>query len=151
MRQELDNLLCQRYPEIFADRHADSTASGMGWGFCCGDYWFDLIFLKTDNRHPVVDWQALQCFGLSDEGIEYALYDSQAIRSFVGIDLNLESAPDAMALLKFRRLFEEHKLTERIFAAINVHLADKGLMLKEGTVVDATIIAAPSSTKNAMK
>lgn len=91
---------------------------------------------------------AQQCFGLSDEGTEDALYDSQAIRGFVGIDLNREAAPDATTLLKFRRLLEEHKLTERIFAAINVHLADKGLMLKEGTVVDATIIAAPSSTKN---
>ncbi len=91
---------------------------------------------------------AQQCFGLSDEGIEDALYDSQAIRAFVGIDLSRESAPDATTLLRFRRLLEEHKLTERIFAAINTLLAVKGLILKEGTVVDATIIAAPSSTKN---
>ena len=91
---------------------------------------------------------AQQCFGLSDEGIEDALYDSQAIRGFVGIDLAREAAPDATTLLKFRRLLEARKLTERVFAAINVHLAAKGLMLKEGTVVDATIIAAPSSTKN---
>ncbi|QDQ28827.1 IS5 family transposase [Chitinimonas arctica] len=91
---------------------------------------------------------AQQCFGLSDEGVEDAIYDSQAIRGFVGIDLGREGAPDATALLKFRRLLEENKLTERIFAAINAHLADKGLLLKEGTVVDATIIAAPSSTKN---
>lgn len=91
---------------------------------------------------------AQQCFGLSDEGIEDALYDSQAIRGFVGIDLSRESAPDATTLLKFRRLLETHQLTERIFAAINTLLAVKGLMLKEGTVVDATIIAAPSSTKN---
>jgi IS5 family transposase len=91
---------------------------------------------------------AQQCFGLSDEGTEDALYDSQAIRSFVGIDLNREAAPDATTLLKFRRLLETHQLTARIFAAINVHLAAKGLMLREGTVVDATIIAAPSSTKN---
>ena len=91
---------------------------------------------------------AQQCFGLSDEGTEDALYDSQAIRGFVGIDLSRESAPDATTLLKFRRLLETHGLTQRIFAAINVHLAVKGLMLKEGTVVDATIIAAPSSTKN---
>jgi transposase, IS5 family len=91
---------------------------------------------------------AQQCFGLSDEGTEDALYDSQAIRSFVGIDLNREAAPDATTLLKFRRLLEAHRLTERIFAAINMHLAAKGLMLREGTVVDATIIAAPSSTKN---
>jgi len=91
---------------------------------------------------------AQQCFGLSDEGIEDAIYDSQAIRAFVGIDLARESAPDATTLLKFRRLLEEHQLTARIFAAINTLLALKGLILKEGTVVDATIIAAPSSTKN---
>lgn len=91
---------------------------------------------------------AQQCFGLSDEGIEDAIYDSQAIRAFVGINLSRESAPDATTLLKFRRLLEAHQLTERIFAAINTLLAVKGLILKEGTVVDATIIAAPSSTKN---
>lgn len=91
---------------------------------------------------------AQQCFGLSDEATEDALYDSQAIRGFVGIDLSREAAPDATTLLKFRRLLETHKLTERIFTTINGHLAAKGLMLKEGTVVDATIIAAPSSTKN---
>jgi IS5 family transposase len=91
---------------------------------------------------------AQQCFGLSDEGTEDAIYDSQAIRGFIGIDLSREAAPDATTLLKFRRLLEEHKLTERIFAAINTLLAVKGLILKEGTVVDATIIAAPSSTKN---
>ena len=91
---------------------------------------------------------AQQCFGFSDEGIEDAIYDSQAIRGFVGIDLNREAAPDATTLLKFRRLLEQHKLTERIFTAINVHLILKGQMLREGTIVDATIIAAPSSTKN---
>jgi len=91
---------------------------------------------------------AQQCFGLSDEGIEDAIYDSQAIRRFVGIDLNRQAAPDATTLLRFRRLLEEHDLTEAIFAAINAHLAEQGLMLKEGTIVDATIIAAPSSTKN---
>ena len=89
-----------------------------------------------------------QCFGLSDEGIEDAICDSQAIRALVGVDLAREAAPDATTLLKFRRLLETHSLTERIFAAINLLLASKGLMLKEGTVVDATIIAAPSSTKN---
>jgi IS5 family transposase len=91
---------------------------------------------------------AQQCFGFSDEGIEDAIYDSQAIRGFVGIDLNRETAPDATTLLKFRRLLEQHKLTERIFTAINAHLILKGQMLREGTIVDATIIAAPSSTKN---
>jgi IS5 family transposase len=91
---------------------------------------------------------AQQCFGLSDEGIEDAIYDSQALRGFIGIDLNREAAPDATTLLKFRRLLETHGLTQGIFSAINTHLAEKGLLLKAGTVVDATIIAAPSSTKN---
>ncbi|MEQ1527665.1 MAG: IS5 family transposase [Gallionella sp.] len=91
---------------------------------------------------------AQQCFGLSDEGIEDALYDSQAIRRFVGINLNREAAPDATTLLKFRRLLEEQHLTESIFNTINAHLADKGLFLREGTIVDATLIAAPPSTKN---
>ena len=91
---------------------------------------------------------AQQCFGLSDEGIEDAIYDSQAIRRFVGVDLGREAAPDATTLLKFRRMLEEKALTQQIFQTINEHLAAKGLLLKEGTVVDATIIAAPSSTKN---
>ena len=91
---------------------------------------------------------AQQCFGLSDEGIEDAIYDSQAVRAFIGIDLNREAAPDATTLLKFRRLLEVHGLTQGIFTAINTHLGQKGLLLREGTVVDATIIAAPSSTKN---
>jgi len=91
---------------------------------------------------------AQQCFGLSDEGIEDAIYDSQSIRKFVGINLSQESAPDATTLLKFRRLLETNKLTARIFTVINEHLSQKGLILREGTIVDATIISAPSSTKN---
>ncbi|AYH45088.1 IS5 family transposase [Azoarcus sp. DN11] len=91
---------------------------------------------------------AQQCFGLSDEGIEDAVYDSQSIRRFVGIDLARESAPDATTLLKFRRLLETHELTRKIFDTINAHLAQKGLMMREGMIVDATLIAAPPSTKN---
>ncbi len=91
---------------------------------------------------------AQQCLGLSDEGAEDALYDSQAIRRFVGVDLAREAAPDATTLLKFRRLLEAHRLTQSIFDTINQHLAAKGLLLKEGTVVDATLIAAPPSVKN---
>lgn len=91
---------------------------------------------------------AQQCFGLSDEGIEDAIYDSQAIRGFVGIDLSRESAPDATTVLKFRRLLEKHDLTAVIFATINAELAEKGLFLREGTIVDASLIAAPPSTKN---
>jgi transposase, IS5 family len=89
-----------------------------------------------------------QCFGLADESTEDAVYDSQSIRAFVGIDLSREGAPDATTLLHFRRLLEKHDLTRAIFEAITGHLAGHGLLLREGTVVDATIIAAPPSTKN---
>lgn len=102
------------------------------------------IGLKRMLRMYVVQ----QCFGLSDEGIEDAIYDSQSIRKFVGVDLGRESAPDATTLLKFRHLLEAKGLTRKIFDVINVHLARKGLLMREGTIVDATLIAAPSSTKN---
>ena len=87
-------------------------------------------------------------FGLADEAVEDAIYDSQAFREFVGIDLARESVPDATTLLKFRRLLEEHQLTEQLFEGINAHLTERGLLLREGTMVDATIISAPPSTKN---
>jgi transposase, IS5 family len=80
--------------------------------------------------------------------VEDAIYDSQSMREFVGIDLARESAPDATTLLKFRRLLEEHQLTAKLFEGINAHLTERGLLLREGTMVDATIIAAPPSTKN---
>jgi IS5 family transposase len=72
---------------------------------------------------------------LSEAGIEDAVYDSQAIRAFVGIDLNRDSAPDSTTLPKFRRLLEANALTAQIFATINGHLAEKGSMMREGTIV----------------
>ena len=89
-----------------------------------------------------------QWYGLADEALEDALYDSQALRDFVGIDLSRESVPDATTLLKFRRLLQDNDLTRSLFDEINAHLAEQGLLMRAGTIVDATIIAAPSSTKN---
>jgi IS5 family transposase len=89
-----------------------------------------------------------QWYSLSDEGLEDAIYDSQALRDFIGIDLSREQVPDATTLLKFRRKLEEHQLTKAIFEQVNAHLGQRGLLLREGTLVDATIIAAPPSTKN---
>ncbi|MDA8416049.1 MAG: IS5 family transposase [Betaproteobacteria bacterium] len=88
------------------------------------------------------------CFNLSDEGVEDAVYDSQAIRRFVGVDIGRESAPDKTTVQHFRVLLEQHDLTRGIFDTINANLSRRGLILKKGTVVDATIINAPSSTKN---
>ena len=89
-----------------------------------------------------------QWYGLADELLEETIYDSQAMRGFTGIDLSVESVPDATTLLKFRHLLEAHKLTMRILEEVNAHLSERRQMLREGTIVDATIIAAPSSTKN---
>jgi IS5 family transposase len=89
-----------------------------------------------------------QWYGLADEALEDALYDSQALRDFVGIDLSRESVPDATTLLKFRRLLNDNNLTKALFDEINAHLGEKGLLMRAGTIVDATIIAAPGSTKN---
>ena len=90
-------------------------------------------------------------FNLSDEGTEDAIYDSYAMRKFVGINFLEEDVPDATTLLKFRRLLEKHGLNKLFFEAINRVMVETGHMLKGGSVVDATIINAPSSTKNAQK
>ena len=90
-------------------------------------------------------------FNLSDEGTEDAIYDSYAMRKFVGINFLEEDAPDATTLLKFRRLLEQHGINKLFFEAINRVMVETGHMLKGGTVVDATIINASPSTKNAEK
>jgi IS5 family transposase len=92
-----------------------------------------------------------QWYGLADEALEDAIYDSQAMRIFVRIDLGVEAVPDATTLLKFRHLLEEHQLTKRLFKEVGVLLEERQLLMKEGTIVDATIIAAAPSTKNAKK
>lgn len=92
-----------------------------------------------------------QWYGLADEALEDALYDSQALRGFARIDLSTDDVPDATTLLKFRRLLETHDLCQGLFTAINADLAARGLLLREGTLVDATLIAAPPSTKNRAK
>lgn len=89
-----------------------------------------------------------QWYGLADEALEDALYDSHALRNFAGIDLGIESVPDATTLLKFRRLLETHDLTRRLLDEVSALLTEKKLLLREGTLIDATIIAAPPSTKN---
>jgi transposase, IS5 family len=87
-------------------------------------------------------------YALSDPMAEETLYDSEAMRRFAGIELGDDRIPDETTILNFRHLLERHGLTEAIFADVNAHLADKGITLRSGTLVDATIIAAPSSTKN---
>ena len=83
--------------------------------------------------------------------MEDALYDSESMRWFAGIDLTTDLVPDETTILRFRHLLEKHQLTEQLFAEVRQLLEEKKLLLKSGTIVDATIIAAPPSTKNAAK
>jgi len=87
-------------------------------------------------------------FNLSDPAVEEALYDSRAMRRFVGIDLGREPAPDETTVCNFRHLLEAHNLGDQLFTLINEYLQENGLKVSTGTIVDATIIDAPSSTKN---
>lgn len=87
-------------------------------------------------------------FNLSDPGAEEAIYDSESMRRFARIELSEDKVPDETSILNFRHLLEEHDLTKAMFEMINGMLEGKGLLLRSGTIVDATILAAPSSTKN---
>jgi len=90
-------------------------------------------------------------FELSDPGAEEALYDSRAMRLFVGIDLGSEPVPDETTICNFRHLMEKSNLGDELFRLVNVYLVENGMKLNRGTIVDATIINAPSSTKNKEK
>lgn len=87
-------------------------------------------------------------FNLSDPGIEEAMYDTPCLREFAGIDIGCEPVPDETTILKFRHLLERHDLGEELFHLVNVYLAENGLSVSKGTIVDASLIQAPTSTKN---
>ena len=116
------------------------------------------FYPKAGNGRPPIELELIlrmyfiaHWFNLADEACEDALYDIKAFRDFCGIDLGRRRVPDATSLLNFRHLLEEHKLGAAMFAKIGELLQANGLRLSGGTIVDATIIAAPSSTKNADK
>jgi IS5 family transposase len=110
-----------------------------------------------NGRHPVGLSIMLrvyflqQWFNLSDPGAEDALYESPVLRRFAGVDLGCAAAPDETTILRFRRLLETHGLCGEILDTVNQYLASRGLRISTGTIVDATIIAAPSSTKNSQQ
>ena len=113
---------------------------------------------KAGNGRPPIGLERMlrihfiqHWFNLADLACEEALYDSASLRRFVGIDLGREPVPDATTLLKFRRLLNDNKLGEALFAQVGQELQARGFKVNTGTIVDATIIGAPSSTKNADK
>jgi transposase, IS5 family len=123
--------------------------------------WADLVALiqphypDTGKGRPPVGIERMlriyflqQWFNLSDPAVEDALYESPSMRGFVGIDLGREPAPDETTVCKFRHLLERHELGRRIFGLVNSYLEQHGLKIGTGTIVDATILHAPSSTDN---
>ncbi len=113
------------------------------------------VYPKAGNGRPPVGLERMlriyflqNWFNLSDPAVEEALYDSLSMREFVGIDLGREGAPDETTVCKFRHLLEQHELGKHLFEEVGRHLQSKGLKVSTGTIVDATIINAPSSTKN---
>src|ERR1017187_5020739 len=112
------------------------------------------FYPKAGNGRPPVGVERMlriyflqQWFNLSDPAVEEALYDSAVMRGFVGIDLGCEPVPDETTVCKFRHLLEEHRLGGQMLEAVNLHLQSKGVRITTGTIVDATIIHATSSTK----
>ena len=111
---------------------------------------------KAGNGRPPIGLERMlrihflqHWFNLSDPAVEDALYDSPTMRAFAGVDLGREPAPDETTMCRFRHLLEAHNLGQQIFEEVNRHLARNGVKITTGTIVDATIISAPSSTKNA--
>ena len=126
------------------------------WTDMCG--LIEPFYPKPGNGRPPYGLERMlriyflqQWFNLSDPGVEEALYDSAAMRDFAGIDLGHEAAPDETTICRFRHLLEAHDLGRRLFEEAHRHLEANGLKVSTGTIVDATIIHAPSSTKNASK
>ena len=113
---------------------------------------------KAGNGRPPIGLERMlrihfiqHWFNLADLSCEEALYDSASLRSFVGIDLGREPVPDSTTITKFRKLLNDNKLGEALFAQVGKELQARGFKVNTGTIVDATIIGAPSSTKNASK
>src|SRR5215469_6945984 len=111
---------------------------------------------KAGNGRPPIDLELMlrvyflqHWFNLSDPAVEDMLYDSASMRAFAGLDPDDGRAPDETTVCKFRHLLERHRLGKRLFDAINAHLKSRGIRIGNGTIVDATIVHAPSSTKNA--
>jgi IS5 family transposase len=113
------------------------------------------VYPKAGHGRPPIELERMiriHClqhwFNLSDPAVEESLYDSVSMRRFAGIDLGREPVPDETTVCKFRHLLEEHDLGKRMFEEIGRHLQECGFQVAKGTIVDATIISAPSSTKN---
>jgi IS5 family transposase len=116
------------------------------------------LYPKGERGRPPIGLERMlrihflqQWYGLADGAMEDALYDSQALRGFAGIDVTVAGVPEETTILNFRHWLEQHELSQALFAEVSAMLEERGLLMRQGTIVDATIIAAPPSTKNKSK
>jgi transposase, IS5 family len=116
------------------------------------------LYPKGERGRPPIPLELMlrvyfvqQGYGLADEAVEDALYDSQALRGLAGIELNRDPVPDATTVLHFRHWLERHDLTKGLFEEVGAMLEERGLLMRQGTIVDATILAAPSSTRTSRR
>jgi IS5 family transposase len=123
------------------------------WGELCA--LIEPVYPKAGDGRPPIELELMlrvyflqQWFNLSDPAVEEALYDSASMRAFAGVDLGRQAAPDETTVCRFRHLLEKHNLGKKLFTQVGRHLQSKGWKVSNGTIVDATIISAPSSTKN---
>ncbi len=113
------------------------------------------LYPKAGNGRPPMPMECMlriyflqQWYSLSDPAAEEALYDIESMRNFAGLELVVDAIPDETTILNFRRLIEKHELSLMLFEEINSYLVDKGIKVSQGSMIDATIVQAPSSTKN---
>lgn len=152
---EYSQRFCTTKREQFLDE-MDSIIPWTRWVELIRPYYYKQFRGKRGRRplgiEVMLRMYLLQAwFTLSDEGVEDAIYDSYAMRKFMGLNFMQQKAPDATTLLHFRHLMERHNLSQQLFEAINQELEASGLIMRGGSIIDATIISAPTSTKNETK
>ncbi len=149
-----DNLFSKQPKTTKRQQFLSEMERVVPWSLLCGV--IEPYYPKAGRGRPPVVLETMlrihfmqQWFALSDPAMEEALHDMPVMRSFAGLDAGMEAMPDETTILRFRHLLEKHGLAHQLLAQVNALLGEKGLMLRQGTIVDATLIAAPSSTKNA--
>lgn len=139
--------------KLRADQFLEEMRHAVPWKKICKE--IKNHYYQNQTGRPAYDLLLMtkiyclqQWYRLADLAMEEAIYDRRSFAKFLDLDLMDEKVPDETTIMRFRHLLEEHNLTPKIFEIINKMLLEKGLMMKEGTIVDATIISSPSSTKN---
>jgi IS5 family transposase len=145
-----------QYKKLRCERFLDEMNEVIPWGKFVGKILPYYETKETGRKKKEVTMMLRvyflqQWYNLSDPAAEEAIYDRNSFQKFLGLDLLSDSVPDETTILNFRHLLEEHELQKKFFETVNLILEEKGLMMREGTIVDATIITAPSSTKNKEK